>query len=744
MGIYAQISSVTSNSMVLSIKGLQYSKGSSGASKYGSFILRLHKWVNNSWSYDSGWTYYNYSNEFYNNEVSITVSGKTPGTYYRLSVWVNFDSNWVPDDPGYGYGERNYATTSSVSTPNPPTSSGAGDPWNNTAIHVPINQFVSSTQNTITIKSMSNPNIAAQYNPAVFTTYYEYNGSWPTTSTIGNAAQSSWRNGENITFPNLKPDTWYSFVVYQTFSNSPSGQYYASGWAYWVGINVKTASSPGGTSDMNIDSITTTSFRAKIDSLTNYASAYDQFEFTLEKWNGSSYSYVDTQYKYGWQYGSTYTADYTWTALLPDTYYRVTGRAKYNGTWYNLAYPYESCTTLSVPSPVVSFDSSTATTIKFSRYSNAGAVTTQIWNGSNYVDITYSGYSYDTYGNYIAIYGLEPSTTYYFRVTGSGKQTDVNYSTANSSSIAIPNAPLAYDLYSSQPRFDASLWVYTNTPTKTTNPNSVYNVFTYRYKKVGGSYNYQWGYSNVKLGSLEYGTSYLIGVSVQIATKNGNTFTGSYSNDNTFTTAPKTPQITSTAGQNSINVSISGMSGNWDTISIWHRQTGTSTWSEKSVSNGTTSYNITGLTSGASYEIKASSYYTINSVKLESRDAQGNVGYSNILTVSLNIKPELWAWVSPLTAIYTPASGELAVITANEWNSFTALINEYRTWKGFATYKYTQATYRGEFKWYIFNEARNQINDMNPAKAVPEIKSTGKTLTKYDLTQLRDALNSIV
>jgi hypothetical protein len=103
--------------------------------------------------------------------------------------------------------------------------------------------------------------------------------------------------------------------------------------------------------------------------------------------------------------------------------------------------------------------------------------------------------------------------------------------------------------------------------------------------------------------------------------------------------------------------------------------------------------------------------------------------------------PGYYSWDSP------KVSGQTFNLLATEWNGFTARINEFRYYKGFPTYSYTVAVPGMDFGWYMFNEARNQINDMSAyffrTPNMPATVASGDDVYASYLNDLVDCMNAI-
>jgi hypothetical protein len=251
-------------------------------------------------------------------------------------------------------------------------------------------------------------------------------------------------------------------------------------------------------------------------------------------------------------------------------------------------------------------------------------------------------------------------------------------------------------------------------------------------------------YSNT--GNLllnDYGTQHSLHVASVYQAWNGNLYSGTYTTTNIGTTAPKTPIFgTQNVAQTQLDAIGSGMSGNWSTIIFeWRVYGSTGAWSNYSISNPQTILTVVNLTHSTQYEFRCRSY--LSSVGLYS--VNYTYGYPTTL---VSLRPDNWTWT---TSIYTGApltinNGLIYVIPASEWNSFTAKINAFRTYKGLTAYSFTTVS-RGSRFLESFNEAVNALSDLSQYFAsgytIPTVKtSTNKIYANY-FTSMRDALNSI-
>lgn len=144
-------------------------------------------------------------------------------------------------------------------------------------------------------------------------------------------------------------------------------------------------------------------------------------------------------------------------------------------------------------------------------------------------------------------------------------------------------------------------------------------------------------------------------------------------------------------------------------------------------SNGEAFHTFTGLTQNTTYTFKGVAF-----------DVALKTSTSKSITVTTTNRPDNWVWVNAKT------SGANFNLTASEWNSFTAKINEFRTYKTLAAYSFTTVSSGTNFQAYMFNQAITAINAMTPPTAPPTSKSTGDVIMASYFITLRDSLNSIV
>jgi hypothetical protein len=251
--------------------------------------------------------------------------------------------------------------------------------------------------------------------------------------------------------------------------------------------------------------------------------------------------------------------------------------------------------------------------------------------------------------------------------------------------------------------------------------------YTLKYRNYIGTYTVTTSDTSITLSGLYFGTTYLL--SVKAINSSGSSL---YSPENQATTAPQTPTIsTGTVTNNSIQVYIGTMSGNYDTVYVERYDTN-GTLLETLSGSGSGSVTFNNLTSGTTYVFKAYSTFYINGTTLVC------VSYSNTLTIQCSVRPANWSWISNVS------SGADILISASEWNSFANRINLFRAYKSLASYGFTTVYSGWDWYAYVANQARNAINDMSPPTAVPSTVTSGVTdISAAFFNGLRDSLNSI-
>jgi len=145
----------------------------------------------------------------------------------------------------------------------------------------------------------------------------------------------------------------------------------------------------------------------------------------------------------------------------------------------------------------------------------------------------------------------------------------------------------------------------------------------------------------------------------------------------------------------------------------------------------TTLYN---LSPGTTYNVHNVVWYSSaqgQPATQESRDPAS--GTASVTT--LKQRPANWYWSNTFT------SGQQLNITATDWNSFCARINEFRRYKGYGDYYFTSVIRSGIMYASHVNQAINAINEMSGLYA-SQVRA-GESITPAVFNNLRDKLNAI-
>jgi len=109
-----------------------------------------------------------------------------------------------------------------------------------------------------------------------------------------------------------------------------------------------------------------------------------------------------------------------------------------------------------------------------------------------------------------------------------------------------------------------------------------------------------------------------------------------------------------------------------------------------------------------------------------------------------------WSWTSNVSqggnmnVVSIGGVNHPSPLTATEWNNFTSFVNELRVAKGHSTYSYASVSPNTNFMAWIFNEAYNQINYMNPPTALPTKPVSGGQILASHINGIKDSVNSLI
>lgn len=294
------------------------------------------------------------------------------------------------------------------------------------------------------------------------------------------------------------------------------------------------------------------------------------------------------------------------------------------------------------------------------------------------------------------------------------------------------------------------------------------DFYKLRYKISGGSYSYVDDIGNFvdaseadyasdesksyyQLSGLAYGTTYLVSVAGR-NDYNNQVRTGSYLTDAEATTAPKRPTQSKVSSNNTqIVMSVAVSSGNWSFCRVYYKLSTDGSYTNYiTITYPTTQGTISGLTPGATYNIKTASFYTKDATDIQCRNSDGTLGYSSEISVTMSSRPSDWLWTNGTDSVVAGdivmdnSNKRIKILTAVQWNNFCDRIDEFRTYKSLGAGTFTAAVQYNGATATQANQARTAINDMSPPTAVPSAVSAGGKITNEFIDGLVASLNSIV
>ena len=145
--------------------------------------------------------------------------------------------------------------------------------------------------------------------------------------------------------------------------------------------------------------------------------------------------------------------------------------------------------------------------------------------------------------------------------------------------------------------------------------------------------------------------------------------------------------------------------------------------------------NLTDYAQGMASGLTPGTSYTLYGYAQAGNGSYYPAGSATFTTLADNPRPSNFSWT------YPKVSGGNFNLTATEWNSFTARINAFRTYKSISSYSFTSAISGNSFTATMFNQARTAISAMN--SSVPSAVSSGGTVYASGLNSLVSALNAI-
>lgn len=439
-------------------------------------------------------------------------------------------------------------------------------------------------------------------------------------------------------------------------------------------------------------------------------------------WDGVGTGYVDTT---GTEFNTTVSAystsySYDMQSIASD------------GTTKSAWTPEKTFTTGAAPAPtaptgITSTVNGLDITVNFTKGTNAAkTIIDKYWEtGQNNGETTGTSFTFTV---------PDPNTVYQFDMQSVGADGTTSAWTAvksfTSGTAPLPGKPSApYLTGANGGRGDGSLNLAWTAGTNC-------STYTLRYKHYDGIYHTITGITGTtyNLTGLQYGVSYH--VSVEGVNPTG---VSGYSSENTATTAPRIPTITKdSAALTTITIQVGAMTSNYTKITVW-KQDPDGVWrgSQDCMANELVSF--TGLVTGSSYNFKASSFFDINGVSLES------AGYSATLAIACTSRPADWEWsysINPSGVMYNTVVengivyGE--VMTYTEWNDFIDTLLDFLAYKGKTPGSYTYVVSKSGCTANIINQAVRLVNQLG--FNIPEVSGN---VPASVFTSMRDAINSI-
>ena len=510
---------------------------------------------------------------------------------------------------------------------------------------------------------------------------------------------------------------------------------------------------------VNISSNGYTRIYTSISGLTYPDGSYGGFQFDLYKWSGSSWSRSQSTGIIGVN-SKTFITD-------PNAYYYVKGWAQYDSTWYEIGISAQHLLN-AIPRPVITYSSSSNSTIIFTTYLAFGIRATQWWGSTNNVNFQWydlsvikATYKYDPGGNWfyfnyitsgsqITFLNLAPSQGQLYRVRATY---DGYYSDAadNSGSGYLVYSTLgAPPILSSNAVSNITLNSARSTPTGISGGS--YNMVDWEWGVYGagytGSYSAYAGYHDIY--GLIPGTQYDIRCRLR-NTVSG--YTSSWRHVYPYTLSLTTPSVPIGITANISSGTTIALSYQWGANATsmdlrWgtNGYSWTATYSGQ-VTNNYPSINYwidTGSIGDKYFQVRSRRYesgYTTYSAWTNATPYPRNIPY-------INPRPSNWAWTTTVitggSIVVDNANKRLKPLTAVEWNAFTTLINAFRVYKGTYNWPFTHVYINTHMTATIVNQARNAILAMSPPTTTPYEVSAGDKVTSNFFNALKNSLNSIL
>lgn len=174
----------------------------------------------------------------------------------------------------------------------------------------------------------------------------------------------------------------------------------------------------------------------------------------------------------------------------------------------------------------------------------------------------------------------------------------------------------------------------------------------------------------------------------------------------------------------------------------WYRPTSTSVAESGQLDGVTEDFSVTleGLIPDTEYMIRV--IYWETSPTIDGSDNYISMDPVTVSTLSPPpTRPDDWAWTGVAVGYYIPTyDGDLAPVTADDWNRFCSRINEFRLYKDMTEYAFTPVSQGEGFSAAPIEQAISAISGISGAGSVP---AAIEPLKASFWLQLASALNAV-
>jgi hypothetical protein len=277
------------------------------------------------------------------------------------------------------------------------------------------------------------------------------------------------------------------------------------------------------------------------------------------------------------------------------------------------------------------------------------------------------------------------------------------------------------------------------------------DTYYFEYRKQGTT---TWttvtsGTNTLTITGMQYGTAYEFRASTDLI--------ATYSSINVGTTLPKKPTISVTAiTYDAITVQVAALPNNCDKVKVECYELGGTFAGMNWIDPAGRTFPAPMATSFAGLNRNFAYYFIATSLYDAGGDGTGtgiwleSVPSDSVNATTLN-RPNNWAWsynmISGGNVYQSSYNAGTKVLTAYimpyaEWNSFTAKINDFRTYKGLAGYAFTTVATGTNVTPSLINQAINAINPMLDVSLRMSNVVVGN-IYAATFNTMRDKLNSL-